>query len=564
MPICAGWMMGDEGRDRGVNGGGAGEARPDQAIAANEREAQEIERKFQAIAPLIRGTVHFKKDATVAGQAAAAGETDRTIHRWKGLFRDGGYEALGRRARSDKGKVRGDDGQAKEIILACADLDRKNNGVERPCISRVQRASATIAKDEGLEVKLTYGVVKKILREAFNRGEAVMAAGGERAHLNRVALALPGSRKGSRPNELWTSDHWHCDLWARDYEGGRRYRPWLTTVTDTYCGSILGFCFSKQANSETIALAFRMAARLKAQLDPHRAYCGEPREFLTDLGKDFRSHHILAAFRRRGIALSRTAAYSPQQKTKVERSFGIYDQAFFARLLGRTGNAPHKKPQAVPDDQLTMIDELARLFGHYAFFEFNRRKLSRRRPDGRRVSRLEMRLESEWSPVLPSEDDLYIDFLKYVSRRVGKGGIQLAGLFNYWAPELFPYVGHLVEVGYNPSDMSRVVVLNARGELICWALDKQALAAGATEADVREWQRLKRDHTKRVKADVEARIAGVQDPMTRMARLIADRREVENIEAVGVSGRHRPVRRLPSKTARQARDEWENFKRWEK
>lgn len=320
-------------------------------------EAQARER-FAAIEPLLdyaRGAKQFplqlaertisSLDDLAAWIAEQHDVSQSTIWRWYCLYKKGNTPAvLANRARSDEGKSRYFDANpvlatyAKKLYLADgASIRTAHNAIARECLKR------------GLETP-SYETVRCYLKSLPEPIKA-FAREGERQYHERFEPFLLKRYDDKLPNDIWVSDHMLHDCWVKndgyfdDLPKWAALRVWLTAIEDYRSRKILGFCFSVNPSSATIATALRQAVI---------AY-GPPQEvFYVDNGKDFKAIARTDPFRpelngaldKLGVATQHCKPRWPQSK-HVERFFGTLHEMFDKQWgPAYSGKSPNDVPEA--------------------------------------------------------------------------------------------------------------------------------------------------------------------------------------------------------------------------
>ncbi|MCK4294040.1 MAG: AAA family ATPase [Planctomycetes bacterium] len=220
-----------------------------------------------------------------------------------------------------------------------------------------------------------------------------------------------------------------------------------------------------------------------------------------------------------GIGVSFALPYNAKAK-RIERLFATINSQFTATFNTYCGQDVIRRPEdmaAVLNDPNVIesalsLEDFARLFGEYAKV-YNNTAHTGEGMDG--MSPAEV-MAARTSERMLSKGVLDMA-LSVWSRelKVGKNGVrfkkQLYGQYNM---ELFLHYGKTVKVSYNPDDLSRITVYDARTmKRICIAEENKLLAYGqrVSEEDVREAQRQKNKALKVVRAYRDATLTANTD-----------------------------------------------------
>ncbi len=303
-----------------------------------------------------------------------------------------------------------------------------NQGSQR--MSRSQTMIRVIAKAKELGIKpISHMTAYRILN-------AVLSAEKDKQKVLRTgwrdSQIVLKTRDGKEldvegANDVWQEDHTRAGIFVKDPQGKPR-RPWLTKVTDTYAGCIMGIRLGFEAPSAQVtALALRHAI-LPKQYDPsYKLYTewgtyGVPRHLLTDGGKDFRSNHLkqIAVH----LSFSTHLRAYPSVGGVEERGFGTINEEFFCTLPGYCGSNVQDRLKDPEKDALFTLEELERLLVAYIVNRYNQKPYPKA-PDQTRFQRWQSGLPLE--PRLVPERELDICLLRQARRSIYSGGyIKLA------------------------------------------------------------------------------------------------------------------------------------------
>jgi len=279
----------------------------------------------------------------------------------------------------------------------------------------------------------------------------------------------------------WFFDHHQFDFAARS-PNGKACRLWVTGCADLRSRKILGWAIVEKPSTDSILAAF--AAGVRA--------FGAPRRVWMDNGKDFRSKEVSGGRRKKRrsrtfgkprlderritpftkeleIDVHFTRPYSGRSKP-IERLFGTLARTFSKRwpsyVGASTSERPEsadrlwKKPSALPD----LADVCARFsewVNRYNARPHRGRQMKGLSPDEVfEAERVELRRVSE--------QRLSVLALRQARpQKVKRNGVSLfAGKVWYWNEGLIEHFGREVVVRYQPSDLSKVWVFDARGRYL--------------------------------------------------------------------------------------------------
>jgi len=418
----------DDERPRGAPLPAASAARA--VIILTDQERVEALRRFAALHPSDDGI-------PVAQLARQVGLAVRTAQRWVARYRAQGLAGLVRKERSDAGTRRL---PAEQIALIEGLALRR----PQPSVATIHRQVADIARERGWPVP-SYARVYDIVR-ALAPALLTLAHAGVKAYGEAYDLVV--RREAGRPNEIWQADHTALDLWVRD-DKGQPARPWLTIVLDDYSRAVAGYALNLQPPSALqTALALRQAIWRKSE-PPGWTVCGIPRDFYTDHGSDFTSHHLEQVAADLHIHLVFSIPGAPRGRGKIERFFGTINTMFLATLPGYT--PPGTAPPLEPTLTLSELDGRVRAFIVEDYH---------RQPHSETGEPPQARWEaSGFLPRLPETVE-QLDLLLLTvarTRRVQRDGIHFAGL-RFIDPTLAAYVGDDVVIRYDPRDMAEIRV----------------------------------------------------------------------------------------------------------
>lgn len=315
-----------------------------------EKQARE---RFAAIAPMVdfaagkyRGSNQPELrslNTLVDWLSAQRGISKPTLWRWYSRFKDHGYAALADQVRCDKGSSRF---FSENPVLG--EFVQKKYLAERLSFSAVHDALSRECGKRGLDVP-DYKTVRIYLKLNIPKPLEVISREGERQYHERCEPYLVKRYDDKLSNDIWVSDHMIHDVWVRnDFFSAApedsAVRIWLTAIIDYRSRKALGYTWSLNPSSDTIATALRMAL-LKY---------GRPQmSFYVDNGKDFKklgrvseiSPELSGALAKLEIAAQHCKPRWPQSK-HIERWFGTLHSNFDAKFRPfYCGTSPKDRPE---------------------------------------------------------------------------------------------------------------------------------------------------------------------------------------------------------------------------
>jgi putative transposase len=279
------------------------------------------------------------------------------------------------------------------------------------------------------------------------------------------------------PGSVWVGDHHQCDAWVLD--GGKWVRPWMTVWEDMRSRTIVGKVITTQPNSATILRAFRAAVK----------QYGPPDAVKIDNGKDYDSEGWTGTtkLRRRitgrvriededgiaglyallGISVSFAIPYNAKAKS-IERWFATFEGQFGKSMPTYCGNSTTARPEDLADylksdkarTEAMSLEEFDQATDAY-IDAYNRAAHTGREMDGR--SPLEvMALRTSRRAIREDVLDLLCRIWSGAVT-VGKNGVRLRGImYGQYDARLMECQGRQVRLAYDPDDVSRVDVYDAR------------------------------------------------------------------------------------------------------
>jgi putative transposase len=261
--------------------------------------------------------------------------------------------------------------------------------------------------------------------------------------------------KADFSNQIVQCDHTKLDIRIVDGEGNLlRWRPWLTTVVDTFSSCLLGYhLWHKQPGSEEVALTLRHAILPKDYppdydlAKPWNIYGPPLQYFFTDGGKDLsRSKHIKAVGKRLGFQCE--LRDRPNQGGIVERLFKTINTQVLATLPGYIAGKDKELVNRSEKTACLTLSDLDKILAGFFCDDYNHQPY----PKDPRDSRFERWLRGMGGelpePIDPRELDILL--LKEEQRMVQAHGSVYFESLTYRCEALLPYRGQYVTLRYDP------------------------------------------------------------------------------------------------------------------
>lgn len=454
----------------------------------------------------------------------------RHIYRWLKRYKKDGIHGLADSGRADKGRSRFFERhpQAK-IVIAAEILNRSSKTVAWESLMR--QADRLGIPQQDLPCYAT--VCAWIDSNELPSPVKILAREGERA-LNSQCLPFLQRKYVDVPaNHTWVSDHAIVDLIVRnDLFAGvpehAQMRLRFTCMLDFRSRAVVGYCWTPEGSSRSIATAFRMGV----------FRYGAPSVFLADNGKDFKRFargaefvwqrvecpqfvqdiewvERLGVLARLGVKIQHCRKYAPQGK-HIERFFRTMHLRLESLFEHYTTGSPFTRPDQTnaamaqhaklmragkgDESPLMPASELVKM-GATWIEEYSQTSHSGKGNDGRTPREI----FDEGHPVelrdIPSEAALDHLFWEVAERRVDACTVRLnnqryAGADPASVQAMFFANGSQVLLHYDPNDSERGVVTDLDRNVIARVEAEQlaphsAAAAPMIEASMKERRRLR-------------------------------------------------------------------------
>ena len=357
-------------------------------------------------------------------------------------------------------------------------------------------------------------------------------------------------RRPALPRQWVDADHHEADHYVV-FPDGSVGRPFITTLHDLCTGEILALRIPRDKRvgrgrapgAVDIGLAVRQAIlRKESQISDLKSQSwpsfGLFERFYHDLGKDFLSSHLRAVLADLHIKPVPCRGYHGQSKP-IERWFRTLEDGT-RDLPGYCGNKPENNPyrSAVrpqkPDPKTLMtLEDYERAIVGWVVTKYHHAPSTALGG----ISPLEALAAHVKNGFSPRElrDERALDLLLMRrARRAGgemiqmrKDGFRLFGRL-YMHPELAHLVGEEIDPRYDENNLGEIICYH-KERFVCVATNKELLDFGATKADLKRANEIRREQKRRDQEWYEERIKQAQygDPA---ARAVAERNHDEVME----------------------------------
>ena len=228
-----------------------------------------------------------------------------TLRHWLKRYREGGFDALLPRPRSDRGRSRALPQALADALLT---LKEEQPRLSIPMLIKTARERGVVSEGEPLP--------RSTVHRLFSRHG-----------LMRVDPAEPPAERDrrrfayERAGELWMSDVMHGPKVTLP-EGTRR-KTYLIAFLDDATRLIPYGAFTLAENTETFCPVFKQALLRR----------GVPLRLYVDNGANFRSQQLALVCAKLGVTLIHARPYQPQGKGKLERWFRTVRAQFLTRCV---------------------------------------------------------------------------------------------------------------------------------------------------------------------------------------------------------------------------------------
>ena len=218
--------------------------------------------KYSLIAPCVERGVSIKQRSSETGVHRS------TLGRLLDRFKKGGFEALERKQRSDKGSF--------EVKASITELIRAHLiALPHHSCATIERMIARICLKQEWAAP-TYWTINRIHK---NIPRDLLALSKDSAEYRRL-YELIHRFEASCPNEIWQADHNFMDIFIWD-NSGQALKPVITVILDDYSRAVTGYYLDfVPPSAQRTALALRQAIWHKDE--PKWLACGIPDKLYMD------------------------------------------------------------------------------------------------------------------------------------------------------------------------------------------------------------------------------------------------------------------------------------------
>jgi putative transposase len=263
-------------------------------------------------------------NALVASAAAALGCSPRTVRRKLAEWKAGGGAAADARLKAAKWTA----GEAEVQLLY------DSGGIISEAYRRYREATATPVSLE---------TFRRGLHATIPNDEWAAITGGHKA-FQQNSLVLHNPDGVLHRNQLWETDYCELTVRARHVRGRVKRRVSMIVVADAATRKIVGWAlvFDRRPDRGDVLAALGHAVRTH----------GVPGAVRCDNGMQFLAKDVQEVTLTLGAAVIPTAAYSPEQKGKVERVQQTLKQMIALRAPGAVDGPRAKDGRLYGDDVL--------------------------------------------------------------------------------------------------------------------------------------------------------------------------------------------------------------------
>ncbi len=321
---------------------------PKRAVGTLDEAAfVEIDRRYQLLGEKLMNFVRIQGKASrqaVRERAVEIGCSEKTLWNYLADYREYGLQGLAPRERSDKGSSHIISPRMRNVIVGLL-LQRRR----RLSINQVHAEACKRARALG-EPEPSKGQVRAI-STCIPKPDKLLAEGREKEFKNKYGFTYGMTYLDIlNPQIILEIDHTQIDVLAKDIRPPKyqtksgEIRPWLTLCVERRSRLIMAAIFSyDRPDQYTVAAAIREGILVSDE----KPYGGVPDIILVDNGKELLSHHIQLITQGLHIYLRPCIRHQPQQKGRVERTFGTLNTRLWSTLPGYVdSNVQKRNPHA--------------------------------------------------------------------------------------------------------------------------------------------------------------------------------------------------------------------------
>lgn len=514
---------------------------PDELMGISQPKQQEAIRRSGLLKELEKYTGHVlrhggKRTYAYESFADMQGIAKSSLLRWRAAYRKHGLTGL-----IDS---RGGDIYIGEQITPEAFeyfknlyLDPRQPSVKL-CLQIVEHLNSS--ESRGWQVPPLHGMYRLV--NQIPLGVRVLHREGLTAYEARCAPYLVKDIESIEPGEIWVGDHHQCNCWVR-YRN-HWVRPWLTAWQDMRSRAIVGWHINAGPNQTTIMRAMKRAIEV----------FGPPAAVKIDNGKDYDSQMFTGTTKAQRHALTRRKVlkagyvdepfvagiyamldisvsfaipYNAKAKP-IERFFDTFDRQLCKTLETYCGKDVPRRPEDIKNilqDEAAIsrsfdLDTFAARACEYIETIYNR---SAHTGDGMEGKSPEQVMSTRGLKRIILGEVLDLTMKVWSGELiVGKNGVKFRGLwYGQYKQELLVRQGHKVRVAYDPDDVSKVWVYEAKTMKLITDAHQASLTthsalhgAAVDEDNVREGMRQSRLAKKFMKGFRDASLTANMDTAT--------------------------------------------------
>ena len=438
-----------------------------------------------------------------------------------------------------------------ENVVFDRELSRNN-----PSATLQAKAILKRAEEQGMaelpEPRMVASYIRYIMKEPENRMAFALSAKGSRRFKNENQMKTRRDTKALKVLEYVMGDEHTFDFWASyiDKSGNRRAaRPTLVTWLDVRSRVILGATICVHADSSVLKRSILKMIYDECGSVPYCLHMDNGKDYTaqTKTGRKRSERHrdggqdsdsaLKGFYRQIGIStITNSMPYEPWGKGEQERFYNRLNEQFSKLFSSYTGTLTGSRTAAKVNKDIQALLKAGRL----PTFEDVMRELNAFLEEYHHEAHRGLKdAGEEWTKPL----ELFEKAERYVKHKmeyeyavmlllddapayVHKDGIQ-KNRSRYWDYALAPYIGHTVNVKFNPDKPDVLHVYDAEtGAKICEAHEVKAMSFFATPEEV---EAHKRDQNRqiadaratidRMRTPYEERTAGAEKPKRRTASL---------------------------------------------
>ena len=451
-----------------------------------------------------------------------------------------------------------------ENVVFDRELSRNN-----PSATLQAKAILKHAEEQGMpdlpELRMITDCIRHIMKDPEKRMARELSAKGARRFKNENQMKTRRDTKALRVLEYVMGDEHTFDFWASyfDKSGNRRAaRPTLVTWIDVRSRVILGATICAHADSSVLKRSILKMIYDECDSVPYCLHMDNGKDYTAQAmtGKKRSERHrdggqdsdsaLKGFYRQIGIAtITNSMPYEPWGKGEQERFYNRLNEQFSKLFTSYTGTLTGSRTDAkVKKDiqallkagKLPTFEDVMRELN--AFLEEYHNEAHRGLKDAGEewTKPLELFEKAERYDRHPMAYEYAVMLLlDDAPAYVHKDGIQ-KNRRRYWDYALAKYIGHTVNIKFNPDKPDVLHVYDAEnGAKICEAHEARAMSFFATpeevEAHKREQNRQLADAQAtldRMRTPYEDRIAGAEKPKRRTASLPGLMKEGDGAQTV--------------------------------